>query len=220
VTAFWDCICLRTRLLEQTEPVRGRYPRPHVGGSVFNAAMVLFQMVVQVAVGAMAVGWTRDALDLPDLSGERDDVCGVPDELERGRPVQTVRDDSKGAVAVDLHERARVRQRRSSRRAAGREVALRQGVQTATAAKFHVNEEGAPEAISVAVGEFGPNDTTLPFSGRWGTGPASAMYTVLPLTSSPVGTMLSNAINTVISPSSVTRSTRLRCPSVTRKPPR
>ena len=29
----------------------------------------------------------------------------------------------------------------------------------------------------MAVGDFGPNDTTLPFSGRWGTGPASAMYT-------------------------------------------
>ena len=32
----------------------------------------------------------------------------------------------------------------------------------------------------MAVGDFGPNDTTLPSSGRWGTGPASAMYTVLP----------------------------------------
>src|SRR5262249_37985569 len=34
---------------------------------------------------------------------------------------------------------------------------------------------GLPEATSVAVADFGPNDTTLPFSGRWGTGPASAM---------------------------------------------
>ena len=72
----------------------------------------------------------------------------------------------------------------------------------------------------MAVGDFGPNDTTLPFSGRWGTGPASAMYTVLPRTASPVGTMLSNAINSVTSPSRVTRSTRLWCPSVTRNPPR
>ena len=53
---------------------------------------------------------------------------------------------------------------------------------------------GAPEATSVADGDLGPNDTTLPFCGRWGTGPAWAMYTVLPDTASPVGTMLSNAI--------------------------
>src|ERR1700730_1393138 len=33
----------------------------------------------------------------PDLPGEGDDVRGGPDELERGRPVQTVRDDSEGA---------------------------------------------------------------------------------------------------------------------------
>ena len=40
---------------------------------------------------------------LPD---ERDGVGSVSDELERGRPVQTVRDDGEGAVPVDLHERA------------------------------------------------------------------------------------------------------------------
>ena len=51
------------------------------------------------------------SLDLPDLPGEGDDVRGVPDELERGRPVQTVRDDGEGAVPVDLDERAGVRQR-------------------------------------------------------------------------------------------------------------
>src|SRR5215467_8425286 len=32
---------------------------------------------------------------------------------------------------------------------------------------------GLPEATCVAVADFGPNDTTLPLSGRWGTGPAS-----------------------------------------------
>ena len=31
------------------------------------------------------VGRFRDAFDLPDLPGEGDDVCGGPDELERGR---------------------------------------------------------------------------------------------------------------------------------------
>jgi hypothetical protein len=34
-----------------------------------------------------AVGRTRDAVDLPDLAGEGDDVRGVPDEFERSRPV-------------------------------------------------------------------------------------------------------------------------------------
>jgi hypothetical protein len=58
-----------------------------------------------------AVGRTRDVVDLPDLPGEGDDIRGIPDELERGRPVQTVHDDGEGAVRVDLHERAGVRYR-------------------------------------------------------------------------------------------------------------
>jgi PLD-like domain len=32
-----------------------------------------------------AVGWIRDTVDLPDLAGKGDDVCGVSDEFERGR---------------------------------------------------------------------------------------------------------------------------------------
>jgi hypothetical protein len=117
---------------------------------------------------------TPDATDPPDLSGEGDEVRGVPDELERGWPIQAVHDDGEGAVPIDFDQRAGVRQRRRTRRVADREDTLRESVETA-AAKFHVNEEGAPEATSVAVGEFDRKDTTLPFSGRWGTGPASAM---------------------------------------------
>ena len=83
---------------------------------------------------------TPNAVDLPNLSGEGDEVRGVPDELERGRPIQAVRDDGEGTVPVDLDECAGVRQRRSSRRAADREDTLRESVETA-AAKFHVNEE-------------------------------------------------------------------------------
>src|SRR5215204_4820383 len=60
----------------------------------------------------LAVGRTRDVVDLPDLPGEGDNVRGVPDELERGRQVQTIRDDGEGAVPVDLHECAGVRLRR------------------------------------------------------------------------------------------------------------
>src|SRR5438552_13850693 len=83
---------------------------------------------------------TPDAVDLPNLSGEVDDIRGVPDELERGRPVQRFRDDGEGAVPVDLDERAGVRQCRRTRRAADWENTLRESVETA-AAKFHVNEE-------------------------------------------------------------------------------
>lgn len=62
---------------------------------------------------------------------------------------------------------------------------------------------GAPEATSVAVADFTPIDTTLPSWGTWGTGPARARYTLLPETASPVGTISSNAITSLISPSSV-----------------
>src|SRR5215207_2620172 len=93
---------------------------------------------------------SEDLLDLPDLSGEGDDVRGatvtVFDELDRGRPVQAVGDDPEVPVPLHLHEAARVRQRRSSRRAAT-EGALREAEEVATAAKvgtaakLHVDEE-------------------------------------------------------------------------------
>ena len=80
--------------------------------------------------------------------------------------------------------------------------------------------KGLPDATSRTVVDPGRNATTLPVSGRWGTGPASAMEMVLPRTSSPVGTMLANARSTLIWPSRATRSTRLWWPSLTRNPPR
>src|SRR5206468_7067218 len=91
-------------------------------------------------LNATRLGPTRDAADLPNLSDEVDDISGVPDELERGRPVQRFRDDGEGAARGDLDERAGVRQCRRTRIAADREDALRESVETA-AAKFHVNEE-------------------------------------------------------------------------------
>src|SRR4029453_15944814 len=74
--------------------------------------------------------------------------------------------------------------------------------------------------LATCVTEFDPgwNDTILPFSGRWGVGPASALYTVLPRMWRPVGTMLPKAITSVIAPSRVTLNTRLWWPSVTRNP--
>ena len=87
-----------------------------------------------------ALGPTPNAVDLPHLSGEGDEVRGVPDELERGRPVQTVHDDGECAVPVDLDERAGVRHR-ITRVNIRVDRAVREGVETA-AAKFHVKEEG------------------------------------------------------------------------------
>ena len=87
-----------------------------------------------------AVWRARGVLDLPDLPGERDDVRGVPDELDRGRPVESVDDEVEAAVPVHLHEAAGVRRRRSTGRTAT-EAALREGVEIATAAELHVDEE-------------------------------------------------------------------------------
>jgi len=56
-------------------------------------------------------GRTRDVVDSPDLPAEGDDIDRVPDDLKGGRLVQTVGDDGEGPVPVDLHERARIRQR-------------------------------------------------------------------------------------------------------------
>ena len=49
-------------------------------------------------------------------------------------------DGAERAVPVHLHEAAGVRRRRSTRRAAT-EAALREGVEIATAAELHVDEE-------------------------------------------------------------------------------
>src|SRR5205823_10177087 len=78
----------------------------------------------------------RDAVDLPDLSGEGDEVRGVPDELERGRPVQAAHDDGECAVLVDLDERAGVRHR-ITRVDIRVDHTMREGVETTATIKFH-----------------------------------------------------------------------------------
>src|SRR4029077_5794240 len=88
--------------------------------------------------GCRAVGRTREAVDLPDLPGEGDHVSFLPDELERGRLVQTVHDHGKGAVPVDLDERAGVRHRKIQRFSSRVERAEREGVKGATEAKLQV----------------------------------------------------------------------------------
>ena len=128
-------------------------------------------------------GRTPDAVDFSDLPGKGDEVHGVPDELERRRPVQTVRDDGQGPVPVDLEKRPGLRHRitRVNTRV---DHAVREGVETAAAAKFHVKEEGGAGGYlyrrwAISAG------TTQPcrLGAGGGSGPASAMYTVLPLTS-------------------------------------
>ena len=96
-----------------------------------------FERHARRLLNATCVRRTRDAVDLPDLSGEGDDVRGIPDELERGRPIQTVCDDGECAVPVDLDELAGVRHR-ITRVNIRVDCAVREGVETA-AAKFHVD---------------------------------------------------------------------------------
>ena len=166
-----------------------------------------------------AEGRSRKAVDLPDLPGEGDDVRGGPDELERGRQVQIVVMTVKVPSPLTSTSEPLFGCAGEPGGAAGPR-ALRERVEPATAAKFHVNEEAGARGHLRGRGRLRPERHNLAVLGRWGTGPASAMYIVLPDTASPVGTMSSNAINTVTSPSRVTRNTRLRCPSVTRNPPR
>ena len=75
-----------------------------------------------------------------------------------------------------------------------------------------------PEATTSGAGDRTSNDSTWPSSGRWGTGPARATRTASSRRSSPVGTTLPSCSTERTSPSRPTCSTRLACPSVTRKP--
>jgi hypothetical protein len=97
---------------------------------------------------SIAVGRSRDIVDLPDLAADCDNVGGVLDDLDRGRPVQPVDDGREGAVPADSHERAGVRLRRSSLERAVPE-ALREGEERAPAAELHV--DGQPNSG----GDFG-----------------------------------------------------------------
>jgi hypothetical protein len=47
---------------------------------------------------------TSDVFNGPDLAGERDDVGGVPNELERRGAVEPGRNRRKRAVGIDPHE--------------------------------------------------------------------------------------------------------------------
>src|SRR6266581_2600425 len=112
---------------------------------------------------------TPDAVDLPDLSSKGDEVRGVRDELERGRPVQAVHDDGECAVPVDLDERAGVRQR-ITRVDIRVDRAVRQGVETAAAAKFHVKEEGDAGGYLRSGGRFRLERHNLAGLGQVGVG--------------------------------------------------
>src|SRR5215471_18470639 len=99
------------------------------------------QRAASATYAGSMVGRTRDAVDLPDLPAQRDNVRGVLDELERGWLVEAAGDDGEGAVPVDLHQGAGVRQGGRTCRAAGPD-ALGKGVKRAAAAELHIDEQG------------------------------------------------------------------------------
>ena len=77
--------------------------------------------------------------DLPDLARQRDDVRGVPDELQRARQVQTIHNHREGAAPIDLYQRTGVRERRSTGWPTPEDT-LGQGIQPAYAAELDVNK--------------------------------------------------------------------------------
>ena len=89
-------------------------------------------------------------------------VVNVPSSFARKRaPVFGIRRRPRGARAV-------VRVRRT------REVALREGEQRASPTQLHVDGQASAGCDVGRVDAPHLNDTTLPFCGRCGTGPASA----------------------------------------------
>src|SRR5262245_14628626 len=85
-------------------------------------------------------GRIPDVGELPDIPGQGHDEGGVVDELGQGRLVQGARDDTEAAIAVDPNERARIRQRRSTRSDTVPDP-LREGVERPASAEFHIDEK-------------------------------------------------------------------------------
>jgi len=90
--------------------------------------------------GQQAERRRRHVVNLPDLASQGDDVGRVADHLERGRKIQTVHDDGEAAISIHFHLRAGARQCRGTFELPAL-LALRQGVELAAAAEFHVDEE-------------------------------------------------------------------------------
>ena len=175
----------------------------------------------RLVIARGVVRWVRDAFDLPDLTprgngSEYAVFLMISNDLGWFSPSTM---HGEGAVAVDAEQLAGVRQGRVfQRKGLGGQSRLGEGVQGFAGADLHIDQEGAP-APPPAVVDLGLKVTILPSAGTWGRGPAWAMYIVSPRVSRPAGTMLSKARTSEISPSRLTRSTRLRWPSVTRNPP-
>ena len=83
----------------------------------------------------------RGVLDLPDLPGERDDVGGVPDELDRGRLVEAGPTTVLNVPSPFTFTRLPVFGAAGAPGGPPPEHALRERVQIATAAELHVDEE-------------------------------------------------------------------------------
>ena len=142
---------------------------------------------------SLTEGRPSDVVDPPDFAVEHDDVGGVTDDLERDRPVQPGDDGRDATVGVDPHQGPRIRQRRLTG-----SVPAHTPIERAKSVRPRPSSTStaslAPAATTVGDVASGVNAMTLPSAGRWGRGPASAMYIVCPETASPVGTTLPNAI--------------------------
>ena len=133
----------------------------------------------------------------PDVAAEGDDVGGVADELERGRPVEAVHDDGEGAVGVAPDERAGVRLGRIALDGAGPD-ALREAEECATAAD--ARPTSGPKMGFTTPPACGLDTSTVTTSP-----PRPTTYAVFPMNSSEVGR--SRPVSTTVKvPSAFTRT--------------
>src|SRR6058998_3577584 len=104
---------------------------------------------MSIVIIFIVIGPSRDRVDLPDLASEGDDVGGVLDDLDRGRLVQTLYDDSESPIRVNLQQCARIRLRGSTLKWTIPE-AVCEGVECVSAAKFHIDEQ--PDFVQPGAG--------------------------------------------------------------------
>jgi hypothetical protein len=98
----------------------------------------------------MALMRTKRIVYFQNVSGDGDDICGATNELERGREIQNVRDESEGSIAIGPNERARIGLCWRARRSAGDPWTLRQRIKATVAAKLNIHEETSHRSESAS----------------------------------------------------------------------
>ena len=83
---------------------------------------------------------TRDMRNPPNLTIQGDHVCGISNELERGRLVQAGDDHTESTITVCFHERAGVWICRCTFIGTVPKT-LRQGIKTVFWTKLYINQE-------------------------------------------------------------------------------